>query len=202
MCALDRSHTPGAAAPEAARPLDPAALGFRPLGLAELPLIHHWLNAPWVACWWPMADCSQQAVLAKYARRARGETPTRCFIILHAERAIGLIQTYRLTGHADYAQAVQAEPGAAGVDLFIGEREYLHRGLGAPILRRFLREVVFAPGAPATACYIGPDQSNAAAIRAYEKAGFLHLRTVTIPGEEEPEQVMRLSRADFEAGMG
>ena len=45
-------------------------------------------------------------------------------------------------------------------------------------------------------CIIGPAQNNHAAIRAYEKAGFKYLKTVSIPGELEPEYLMRIGRED------
>ncbi len=47
-------------------------------------------------------------------------------------------------------------------------------------------------------CIIGPAQSNHAAIRAYEKAGFKYLKTVSLPDEPEPEYLMRLCRDEFE----
>jgi RimJ/RimL family protein N-acetyltransferase len=50
------------------------------------------------------------------------------------------------------------------------------------------------PTTRATTCWIGPAAHNAIAIRCYEKAGFAHVRTVLIPGEDRPEYVMSLAR--------
>ena len=47
-----------------------------------------------------------------------------------------------------------------------------------------------------TCCVIGPAASNAIAIRAYEKAGFRHLNTIVVPGEDEPEYLMRATPED------
>ena len=46
-------------------------------------------------------------------------------------------------------------------------------------------------------CVIGPSVDNVAAIRAYEKAGFRPLKEVRVPGEAQPEFLMRLTSADL-----
>jgi RimJ/RimL family protein N-acetyltransferase len=71
--------------------------------------------------------------------------------------------------------------------------------LGSSILRKFLRDVVFA-NQSIDCCVIGPEPQNKAAIKAYEKAGFRYLKTVQISGEEQPEYLMRLSREDLISG--
>ncbi len=49
-------------------------------------------------------------------------------------------------------------------------------------------------------CVIGPTRSNAAAIRAYEKAGFRFLKTYLEPDSREPEHyLMELIRAELDA---
>ena len=178
----------------AAAPLDPALIGFRPLALADLPLMHRWLTTPHVARWWYDPEpITLEWVIAKYTPRIAGHVPTHCFVILHDRRPIGFIQTYRLADHPDYDRAVEAGEDAAGVDLFIGEPDAVHRGLGAPVLRRFLAEIVFARWDVAS-CIIGPEPKNTAAIRAYEKAGFQYLKTVQVGDEPAPEYLMRLAR--------
>ena len=62
------------------------------------------------------------------------------------------------------------------------------------MLKQFVREVAF-PFHRVAVCVIGPSVRNAAAIRAYEKAGFLRLREVTVPGEPDPELLMRLTKS-------
>src|SRR5262249_7750269 len=104
-------------------------------------------------------------------------------------KPIGYIQAYWIGDHNEYARALQVGPGSAGVDLFIGEPEFVHRGLGSVILRQFVRETVF-DRMGARYCVIGPEVGNIIAIRAYEKAGFTYLKTVQVPGERAPEYLM------------
>ena len=94
------------------------------------------------------------------------------------------MQTYRIIDYPDYSRQIEMGENVAGLDLFIGHPGYIHRGLGKHILTRFLDEIVFRmPGI--TECCVGPEPGNAVAIRAYEKAGFRHLKTVTVDGELE-----------------
>jgi len=168
---------------------------FRSLEYGDLLLMVRWLNTPHVREWWQHDPRTLEEAVAKYAPLIQGREPTAGYIILHGERPVGYIQAYRIADWPEYARDIAVEEGAAGVDLFIGEEECVHRGLGALILRAFLREVVFAmPGV--TCCIIGPAASNTGAIRAYEKAGFRHLKTVAVPGEDEPEYLMCVGPLD------
>jgi len=177
--------------------LDPALISFRRLALRDLPLLHRWLNTDHVAQWYGAGHVRYPAyerVVERYAPRIRGEEPVDSYVIVYAGAPIGYIQTYRV---ADYPEdRWQVESGAAAIDLLIGEVEFLHRGLGTHIIRRFLAEIVFGQS-DATCCIIGPEPENAAAIRAYEKAGFRYLKTVQIPDGEPPEEyLMRIARED------
>jgi RimJ/RimL family protein N-acetyltransferase len=64
----------------------------------------------------------------------------------------------------------------AGIDTFIGEVDFLHKGFGAVYTRKFLREIVF-PEPGITSCIIDPEPANKIAIRAYQKAGFSYSHT-------------------------
>jgi len=176
---------------------DADAIAFRPLRRDDFPLLARWLNTPHVREWWRDDPRTLAEVEAEYAPRVDGRSATSCYIMLHEGRPVGYIQAYRIADEPEYAAALGVEEGAAGVDLFIGEEAYVHRGLGPRLLRAFLREVVFRmPGV--TCCAIGPAASNAIAIRAYEKAGFRHIGTVAVPGEDEPEYLMRAAPEDVE----
>jgi len=176
--------------------LDSSPIAFRSLAPADLPLLHRWLNTPHVLEWWDTPGPSLGQVREEYFPCIEGREPTHCYLILYDDSPIGLIQTYLIRDHPEYSRHVQVEEAAAGLDLFIGDLAYIHRGLGAVILRCFLRDVVFARP-DVESCVIGPAVTNRAAIRTYEKAGFTYLKTVQIPDEEEPEYLMRIAREDL-----
>lgn len=185
---------------DAAGRMDPRGLSFRKLRSSDLDLMHRWLNAPHVRRWWYAEGTSYAEIEEHYLPGIEGREATKLFLILHENEPIGYVQSYRISAEDDagYAGLVDVE-NAAGVDLFIGEAAYLHRGLGRHVIRRFLAEAVFSdPGIEV--CVIGPEPKNVAAIRAYEKAGFRFFKTIQIPGEPEPEYLMKLTRREFEGG--
>ena len=175
---------------------DPANIAFRPLETADLPLVERWIARPHVLRWWAASAQSTEEIAAKYGARISGQEPTRAYIILYGAIPIGYIQSYLLKDYPEYEKALGVEENGAGIDLFIGEPEYAYRGLGAPLIRQFLREIVF-PQTGAISCILGPSVLNTSAIRAYERAGFQYLRTVQVPGEPHAEYVMRITRDDL-----
>jgi aminoglycoside 6'-N-acetyltransferase len=183
--------------------IDPRRLSFRRLRASDLRLMHHWLNAPHVRRWWYAEGTSHAEIEDHYLPGIEGRDATDLFLILHEVEPIGFVQSYRISAEDDetYANLVDVAD-SAGVDLFIGEAAYLYRDLGQHVIRRFLSEHVFSdPGVEV--CVIGPEPENAAAIRAYEKAGFRYFKTIQVSGEPEPEYLMKLSRTEFEGdGLG
>ena len=175
-------------------------ISFRPLRRADFGLLRDWLNQPHVAAWWgagsgpdglggagPDAATLEQ-VVAAYAPSVEGTDPTRQFVIVVDHDPAGLIQTYRLEDHADYAAAI-GEPVGAGLDLLLGVPDQVGRGLGPRVIDHFVTTVVFAdPGR--RRCVAGPDVRNARSILAFAKAGFRWVRDATVPGEPAPEHVM------------
>jgi RimJ/RimL family protein N-acetyltransferase len=107
-----------------------------------------------------------------------------------------MFQHYRIADDPEYAEVLALGEDAVGVDLFIGELDLIGHGHGPRMVVQFLRDVVF-PFHGIHVCVIGPSVKNVAAIRAYEKAGFLPLHEVQIPGEPDPEFLMRATAADL-----
>ena len=175
---------------------DRAKVGFRPLRTSDLPLMRRWLTADHVRRWWdPDKDWTDETVAQEYAPMIEGTESTAPFAITYDGVDIRYIQTSKIADHPGYARHVAVDEDAAGVDLFIGEPDYLHRELGAHIVRTFLRDIVFGFG-DAVSCVIGPEPANTAAIRAYRKAGFRYLKTIQVPDESSPEYLMRIARED------
>jgi RimJ/RimL family protein N-acetyltransferase len=183
--------------------IDPRGLSFRRLRASDLHLMHRWLNAPHVRRWWHAEGTSYAEIEDHYLPGIEDRDATKLFLILHEDEPIGFVQSYRISADDDetYANLVGAAD-SAGVDLFIGEAEYVHRGLGQHVIRRFLSEHVFSDSG-VEVCVIGPEPKNTAAIRTYEKAGFRFFKTIQVPGEPEPEHLMKLPRRKFKGdGLG
>ncbi len=176
---------------------------FRRLEERDLPAMKCWLEDPDVSPWYELDSTAPEALREKYGSRIRGEDPTRSFIIQIDGRDAGYIQCYVIDDEPDYARQMRVDPGAVGIDLFIGEASARNRGYGAPVIRAFLEQIVFGE-LDATVAIIAPAPGNARAIRAYGKVGFDWRKTVHIVDEESPantgdEYVMRLTREEFQA---
>lgn len=187
-------------------PWDADQISFRPLRRSDFPLLHVWLNADHVRPGWyapgtyPAGGYPLDALDRDYGPSADGEDPVAAFIIAYQQAPIGYVQSFRVADFPDYAGPFADDPAdaatAASLDLFIGDPAYVGRGLGPLILGRFLRAVLFV-GDDVRSVLVNPDPANAAAIRAYEKAGFRHVKTITVPGQPKPSHVMRIDRADL-----
>jgi aminoglycoside 6'-N-acetyltransferase len=157
---------------------------FRPLTLDHLPQVEEWLRSEHVARWWSEPI---EKELAEYRDAIEGREPTDHYLIVVDGRPIGMIQTYLVSDYPEWDVVVQVGEGVAGVDLLIGEEELIGRGLGPQILGRFVRDVVTAPAVVASV-----EVANRRSWRAFEKAGFRHVRDVEEDGR--PHRLMRLDR--------
>lgn len=177
-----------------------AAIGFRPLTYADLPAMLGWLSDPDVGRWYGEGEISLENLERKYGPRIDGTDPVDQYIIWIEGRDAGYIQAYVIDDEPDYARQIDVEPGAVGIDLFIGESAIRGRGWGVPVLRAFERIVFGTMRAPIAV--IAPEPANERAIHVYAKAGFRWRKTVPILDEESPhntgdEYVMTMKRADM-----
>ena len=163
-------------------------IGFRPLEEADLPQVEAWLRTEHVAEWW--RDPLEIAVEKRQAA-LEGRRDVEHYVILEDERPVGMIQTYRVGDHPEWRELIGVEPEATGVDLFIGEPDAVGRGLGPEILREFARTIVFSRP-DTTAAVATVEESNRRSWRAFEKAGFRHVRDVEEDGL--PHRLLRLDR--------
>ena len=156
-------------------------LTFRPLVADDIPLLHKWLNMPHVNKWWSMESGNKNPTLEqirnKWTRRIEKQEQVHCYIVLLDMIPIAYIQWYLASDFPETSALVSKSENLAGIDVFIGEADYLHKGLGPVFISNFIKDIVFVIP-EIQSCMIDPEIENAAAIRAYEKIGFKHSHTV------------------------
>ena len=167
-------------------------IAFRPLSVDDLQQVFLWLLQPHVVKWYAPAPSSFMEVAAKYGPRTRPGNPVKSFIVSVDGADAGYIQAYDVAAFPDYEAALQCEKGVSCIDFFIGEASLLDRGIGSEVARRFVEEHVFA-SPEVRACIAGPPDGQAAAIRAFENAGFRRWKVVKMEGAA-PECVLRRDR--------
>jgi aminoglycoside 6'-N-acetyltransferase len=177
-------------------------LSFQPLKEADFPLMLHWLNEPHVSQWWGREISTIDHVRSKYAPRVAGIEPGWYYIFSVAEEPVGYIQCYWLKDYPEYGDQLGIVIGdkTAMFDIFIGERMWIGRGIGTQVLRQFLKQYIFGR-MQAQNCIVGPEETNAAAIKAYAKAGMKHIKTVRISGEAQPEYLMEIRVLDIDESL-
>jgi RimJ/RimL family protein N-acetyltransferase len=166
-------------------------VSFRALERSDFPLLQRWLSEPHVDAWWH-EPLDLAGLEHKYGPRIDGTEPTHVFIIERGGRPIGWIQWYRWSDYPKHAAQLETAPNAAGVDLSIGELSLIGIGIGSTAIRQFILEVV-SSNPDITAIVTDPEERNGRSCRAFEKAGFIPVKTVELEGENFPRRIMHLS---------
>ena len=174
-----------------------AEFAFRPLEQTDSALLFRWLNASHMRRFYQSEPMSLEQVEEKYRTRIEGTEPAFCHVALVDARPIGVFQCYLNAAWPEYAEQINADEGVS-VDLFIGEPEYLGRGLGKVLLNLYVKEVVLGLFPNVADCYICHEVNNEVAIRASAAAGFVMLREV-VEGREPSVLMKRLIKYEVKA---
>ena len=186
--------------------------GFAQVQAHDLKLIRHWLVTAHVAKWWGTDAMTDELWDGEWMARLRGERKmdTRMIQITLAPDLgpqakagrgrsftvfpIGLMQIWDFKDFPDLKEAVEPDNGAFGLDMLIGEEQWVHRGFGQRAVTGFVWGSVFRQITKCPAIFLRPLVSNSGAIRCFEKAGFRHWKTVRLPGCSEDSYVMHADR--------
>jgi RimJ/RimL family protein N-acetyltransferase len=159
-------------------------LRFRQMSDADFGLVARWHREPHVFEWWDHASLDEEAARARYEPRGRGDDPTRMWIVEADDEPAGVLQSYRVSSYADYAQST-GEHDAAAFDYLLGEPGLIGRGLGTRMVWEFCRDVLRPTYPDAPRFLASPSVRNARSLRVLEKCGFARGRTIA--GEEGPD---------------
>ena len=118
---------------------------FAPLSETHFPLLLKWLEEPHVKAWWDRDfQYTADLVKEKYASYTQGyklengvKKAISCFVIYVDNNPIGLIQIYKLQDFARKALLIDLPKSLAAIDFFIGDADYIGKGIGVEVLKVF-----------------------------------------------------------------
>ena len=143
---------------------------FIALSIFDFPLLYKWLEASHVKQWWDEDIINtEEYVEEKYSSYVEGyklengkKKPISAFIIYLSDKSIGYIQIYNAY---DFDQIIDLPKSLGAIDFYIGEEDYLKRGIDNKILKAFDYQEF-------DHIFVDPDKNNIVAIKTYEKASF------------------------------
>jgi len=152
-------------------------ISFQPLQQEDSSLMHMWFNRPHVQQFYSLRSWQEMEVLEKLKPSLSSEKQLLGFIVRLGDIAIGYIQHYPVKDHPWAGQDLEEEilSKACGIDLFIGEEKWIHKGLGREIVNTFLETKVWPHF---SYCVVDPDIHNTISIRMFQKCGFSLHKTV------------------------
>lgn len=169
---------------------DESKISFRKLDFEDLILLHRWLNEPFIKEWYGKNESiTIDDINNKYTPRIKEEEPAKCFIVNYESHPVAFIQTYKINDYPENVKYFGVNSTVAGLDLFIGNQDFIGKGFGSLMIKKFIQEVVFIQD-DVSSCIVDPEPNNIRAIKAYEKVGFRYLKTIQIPEEPLPKYLM------------
>jgi AacA4 family aminoglycoside N(6')-acetyltransferase len=162
----------------------------------DLPVLHDWLNRSHIVEWWggDEARPTLAEVQEHYLPRVLAAESVTPYIAMLDQEPIGFAQSYVALGSGDGWWEDETDPGVRGIDQSLANPSQLGQGLGTKLVRALV-EMLFTDST-VTKIQTDPSPANLRAIRCYEKAGFVRLRTITTP--DGPAVYMVQTRQSFE----
>ena len=143
----------------------------------NIPLFLQWAEEPQVKNTWFLPGYPSAEEYSK-KHLSSNRTDVFPFLILIDDLPIGYIQYWDIDVYVSTCPTPKVftnEPKQSyGIDIFIGEPEYLNKGLGSKILISFVKKLHSERGFKRF--LIDPSAKNIRAIKCYQKAGFKIIR--------------------------
>ena len=133
---------------------------------SEFRKLYEWCSNEYVYEWFEQRKLSLEEIREKYINKLNlGKQ--ELFIIQYDNKDIGLVQIYKLE---DSIKELSNYNNIYEYDLFIGEKEYLNKGIGA-IIVNYINNLL-KNNYNADVLVLRPFKNNIRAIKCYQKAGF------------------------------
>ena len=147
-------------------------INFKKFTADDLSLYYCWCNKPHVEeQFFREGYEPKEAILKKIDGTTEDVFP---FIIEINEKPIGYIQYYIVNDNC-WDVLKSENDSTVGFDIFIGEEDYVGKGYGSMVVKKFTQEI-FDTLDDINRVIVDPFYDNKKAIRCYKKAGFAYLK--------------------------
>ncbi|SDW66782.1 aminoglycoside 6'-N-acetyltransferase/aminoglycoside 6'-N-acetyltransferase-1b [Marininema mesophilum] len=143
---------------------------FNCLEEKDLPLLHRWFQEPHVKKWWPVPK-EKEDFFDSYLKRIHS-TEISLYFVSYGNIPIGFLQAYPVDRSKE-TWLPKLPKNTIGIDQFIGEIDFVGKGYGTSFIKKFIDQLL-AENNEMTVI-LDPDPRNKAAIRCYEKVGFVRV---------------------------
>lgn len=149
---------------------------FEKMTLENISLWERWITIPHVKETWFIKGYETSDYIHQ---KIKGNGHTYPFIIYFNDQPIGYIQycnlyEYQIITPNPKGLFTKEDKGTFCIDLFIAESEFLNKGYGTEIIKKFTQKIINE--LDAKKILIDPASTNKRAIRCYEKAGFTFVK--------------------------
>jgi RimJ/RimL family protein N-acetyltransferase len=143
---------------------------FKPLEEKDIQLLFEWQKQPHVSWWW-QTETEWPEFENKYTEYISSDHVFP-FIIQIKGQAIGYIQYYHVDklDNESIFKSFRTPESVVGIDIFIGEPDYIASGHGTKCMRLFIEKIFQNPKIETV--IVDPRAENLLAISCFSKIGF------------------------------
>jgi RimJ/RimL family protein N-acetyltransferase len=176
---------------------------FKPAQESQRELIHTWLRQDYIAKWIHGTGLQNTLsgleeffqYLAKGKSLGRQMQITQHWIGYDGDRPFVYLLTSNVikNENSDYAKHSETDGPVITLDIFLGDPEYLGKGLATQLIKEFL----LSECSDVKEVFIDPEQNNARATHVYEKVGFKKVGGFIATWHPVPHHIMMLNMDDL-----
>ena len=155
-------------------------IDFREINESDLPMMRNWIKSNiFVKQWYYYNKIPRLSTLWKQTINRLKIAGFKEHIILLYGKPIGYIQSYNINGWGYWTRRVKIHENTVGLDYYIGDINYIHKGYGSQIINEYIKSVVKKQNYDYV--MISPNPENIANCKLCEKCGFSYQKTVNCP---------------------
>lgn len=160
---------------------------FRNATIEDCKLMRSWIKSNEFARHWYYLDKTPRlSTLERKMEKKLKDPKTKAKIVLVDNVPMGFIQSYPVDGCGAWANKVRVADNMVSIDYFIGDLNYIHKGLGSKMILEYIEQIIKKEGY--SVAMISPDPNNIANCKCVEKCGFRYVKTVNVPYSNSKEK--------------